>query len=100
MQRDRVCPSLSSRPVYNSDHWPTALKSGHSLTLCHQEGFTMGHCARLQLIGKVTYYVGWIALLCGGLVHLNIATRLFLTMHLTQRNLFEVSVVCFLICIA
>ena len=60
----------------------------------------MGHFARLQLIGKVTYYAGWIALLCGGLVHLNIATRLFLTMHLTKRNLFEVSVVCFLICIA
>jgi hypothetical protein len=60
----------------------------------------MGHFARLQLIGKVTYYTGWIALLCGGFVHLNIATRLFLTIHLTQRNLFEVSVVCFLICIA
>jgi len=60
----------------------------------------MGHCARLQLIGKATYYVGWIALLCGGLVHLNIAAQLFLTMHLTQRNLFEVSVICFLICVA
>ena len=60
----------------------------------------MGHIARLQLIGRVTYYVGWIALLCGGLTHLNIATNRFLAMHLTQRNLLEVSVVCFLICIA
>jgi hypothetical protein len=60
----------------------------------------MGHFARLQLVGRVTYYLGWIALLCGGLVHLNIAKGLFLAMSLSQRNLFEVSVVCFLICIA
>jgi len=60
----------------------------------------MSHVIRLQLIGRVTYYVGWIALVCGGLVHLNIATNLFLAMRLTQRNLFELSVVCFLICIA
>jgi len=60
----------------------------------------MSHVIRLQLIGRVTYYVGWILLVCGGLVHLNIATNLFLAMRLTQRNLFEVSIVCFLICIA
>jgi hypothetical protein len=60
----------------------------------------MGHFARLQLVGRITYYVGWIALVCGGLVHINIAKGLFLKMDLTQRNLFEVSVVCFLICAA
>jgi hypothetical protein len=60
----------------------------------------MNHVARLQSIGRVTYYVGWIALVCGGLFHLNIATKLFLAMRLPQRNLLEVSVVCFLICIA
>jgi len=60
----------------------------------------MGHVIRLQLIGRVTYYIGWIALVCGGLLHLNIATKLFLAVSLTKRNLFEVSVVCFLICIA
>jgi len=71
------------------------------LLLCaSQEGFTMSHVIRLQLIGRVTYYVGWIALVCGGLLHLNIATKLFLAVSLTKRNLFEVSVVCFLICIA
>jgi len=58
------------------------------------------HFARLQLIGRITYYLGWIALLCGGLVHLNVAKGLFLAMTLSQRNLFEASVVCFLICIA
>lgn len=60
----------------------------------------MDHFVRLQLVGRITYYVGWIALVCGGLVHLNIATTLFATMQLSQRNLFEAGVVCFLICIA
>jgi hypothetical protein len=63
-------------------------------------GFTMGHFARLQLIGRVTYYLGWIALLCGGLAHLKIAQGLFLAMTLSQWNLYEVSVICFLICMA
>jgi len=60
----------------------------------------MGHVARLQLIGKITYYVGWIALVCGGLFHLHLGTAWFLAMHLNKRNLFEVSVACFVICIA
>ncbi len=60
----------------------------------------MDHFARLQLVGRVTYYLGWVTLLCGGLVHLNVAKGLFLAMTLSQRNLFEASVVCFLICIA
>jgi hypothetical protein len=60
----------------------------------------MSHVVRLQLIGRVTYYVGWIALVCGGLFHLNVARTLFSSMGLPQRNLFEVSVVCFMICIA
>jgi len=60
----------------------------------------MGHFARLQLVGRITYYVGWIALVCGGLVHINIARTLFFKIDLSQRNLFEVSVVCFLICVA
>ena len=37
---------------------------------------------------------------CGGLVHLNVATVLFTSIRLTQRNLLEVSLVSFLICIA
>jgi hypothetical protein len=39
-------------------------------------------------------------LFCGGLVHLNVATVLFTSIRLTQRNLLEVSLVSFLICIA
>ncbi len=60
----------------------------------------MDRSARLHLVGKITYYAGWLALLCGGLVHLNVAKSLFAAMSLTKRNLFEVSVVCFIICVA
>jgi hypothetical protein len=60
----------------------------------------MDRAARLHIVGKITYYVGWISLFCGGLVHLHIAQQLFLAVDLTKRNLFEVSVVCFVICLA
>ena len=60
----------------------------------------MGHFDRLQLIGRVTYYFGWIALICGGLAHLNIARSLFDALSVNKRNLLELSVVCFLICMA
>jgi hypothetical protein len=63
-------------------------------------GFSMDHITRLELTGKVTYYIGWISLLCGGLMHFSVATNVFLAMRLTQRNLFEISVACFIICIA
>lgn len=60
----------------------------------------MDRSARLHLVGRITYYVGWVSLLCGGLVHLNIAKSLFMSVSLTKRNLFEVSVACFVICMA
>lgn len=60
----------------------------------------MGHFARLQLVGRITYYIGWIALVCGGFFHFNIVRTPLANIGLSQRNLFEVSVVCFLICAA
>jgi hypothetical protein len=60
----------------------------------------LGHFDRLQLIGRITYYIGWIALIGGGLLHLNLARSLFLAINLSKRNLFEISIMCFLICIA
>ena len=60
----------------------------------------MRHFVRLQLIGRVTYYVGWIALACGGLVHFNLAGEVFAAMSINKRNLFELSVTCFLVCMA
>jgi hypothetical protein len=76
------------------------IEAARSLLCVSKEDFPMNHVTRLQLIGRVTYYVGWIALVCGGLVHLNIARTLFLAVSLTKRNLFEVGAVCFLICVA
>jgi hypothetical protein len=61
---------------------------------------TVGHFVRLQLIGRVTYYLAWIALVCGGLVHFEIARGVFAALSVNKRNLFELSVVCFLICMA
>jgi hypothetical protein len=60
----------------------------------------MDHVARLQLVGRVTYYLGWIAALCGAVVHFSFITRMFAAVHLSQRNLFEGSVLFFLICTA
>jgi len=60
----------------------------------------MGHFDRLQLVGRITYYLGWISLLCGGLVQLHIGMSLFAAISLTKRNLFEVSMVLFIICMA
>jgi hypothetical protein len=60
----------------------------------------MGHFDRLQLVGRITYYLGWITLLCGGLVQVNIGKTLFMAMSLTKRNLFEVSVTLSIICVA
>ena len=57
----------------------------------------MGHSARMLLVGRVTYYLGWIALLCGGVMHL---MRVYVARGLSQRNLLEFSVACFAVCIA
>ncbi|MGA8501037.1 MAG: hypothetical protein WB683_05775 [Candidatus Sulfotelmatobacter sp.] len=60
----------------------------------------MDRSTRLHLVGKITYYIGWISLLFGGLVQLNIAKSLFTAMSLSKRNLFEISVAAFIICVA
>jgi len=60
----------------------------------------MGHFARLQLVGRITYYLGWIALLCAGLTHLYIGRPLFTALSVNKRNLFEISVMLFVICMA
>ncbi len=63
-------------------------------------GINMGHFARLQLVGRLSYYLGWIALVCGALVHLKIGQTIFLALSLTKRNLIEISLICFVICMA
>jgi hypothetical protein len=66
----------------------------------NREGRAMDRSSGLHLVGRITYYMGWAALVCGGLVHLNIARALFTAMSMTKRNLFEVSIACFVICMA
>jgi hypothetical protein len=60
----------------------------------------MDHLQRMHLVGRVSYYLGWIAAICGAFVHFNFADRLFNSMNLSHRNLFEASVLFFLICTA
>jgi hypothetical protein len=60
----------------------------------------MDHVTRLQLVGKVTYYLGWITAICGALVHFNIGIRMFVAINLPQRNLLEASLFFLLMCIA
>ena len=60
----------------------------------------MDRTDRLHLVGKITYYVGWITLLCGVLMHVNIGRGMFMALNLTQRNLLEISVVSFIVCMA
>jgi hypothetical protein len=60
----------------------------------------MGHFVRLHLVARVTYYFGGIALICAGLVQVHITRALFAAMGISKRNLFELSVMCFLICMA
>ena len=60
----------------------------------------MGHSDRLQLVARSTYYLGWITLLLGGLIHFKILKSLFIILSLSKRNLFEISVVLFVISLA
>lgn len=60
----------------------------------------MDHVTRLQLVARVTYYLGWLAAICGALVHFNIAVRFFTSIGLPQRNLLEAALMLFLISMA
>ena len=55
---------------------------------------------RLKLTARITYYLGWIAAVCGGLVHFTLGARMFQAINLPQRNLFEASIMFFIISIA
>ena len=64
------------------------------------EGLTMDSVNRQQLVTTVTYYAGWLTAICGGLVHFTLGAAMFRTVDLTKRNLFEASVMFFVISIA
>jgi len=54
----------------------------------------------LQLMARITYYIGWIAALCGGLVQFGLGAAMFRSIDLVKRNLFEASMMFFIISIA
>ena len=60
----------------------------------------MDSATRLQLMARITYYIGWIAALCGGVVHVGIGAAMFRSIDLFKRNPFEASVMFFVISIA
>ena len=57
--------------------------------------------ARLQFAARITYYLGWFAATLGALSHFFLRLGLRLdAIGLTKRNLFEASVLFFMICMA
>ena len=61
----------------------------------------MDHAGRMQLVGRITYYVGWCRVGMWGLVsHQCCKGSVLAAGSLPQRNLFELSIVCFVICMA
>ncbi len=57
----------------------------------------MDNVTGLQQVSRVSYYMGWLAALCGALAHFGVGAGVFRSMDLPQRNLFEGSVLFFLI---
>jgi len=60
----------------------------------------MDSSQRLQLVARITYYIGWIAALSGAVVQFGIGAAMFRSIDLVKRNLFEASILFFLISIA
>jgi uncharacterized membrane protein YedE/YeeE len=60
----------------------------------------MDNISRLHLVARITYYFGWITAVCGALAHFDVAVKTFLVLRLSQRNLFEASIMFFVICVA
>ena len=60
----------------------------------------MDSANRLQLVSRVAYYGGWVLAVVGAFVHFGLGAALFHSLALPQRNLFEGSVMLFLISVA
>ncbi|MFZ0480567.1 MAG: hypothetical protein WAL71_15610 [Terriglobales bacterium] len=52
---------------------------------------------RLCLTSRITYYAGWLFALCGAFAHFGLGAALLRNVNLPKRNLFEASVMLFLI---
>jgi hypothetical protein len=61
----------------------------------------MDHLARLNLVARITYYLGWIAAILAGLVRIaKFGSALERMVNLSDRNLLEASLLLFVICVA
>jgi hypothetical protein len=86
------CPRNCARNRVESHPW----KCGTDKV---REENNMENVTRLQSVARITYYLGWLASALGALSHFGLGSRLD-AIHLSQRNLFEASVLFFIICIA
>jgi hypothetical protein len=57
----------------------------------------MDSATRLKLIARISYYLGWLATLCGAAVHFGLGTAVFRAVEISKRNLFEGGLMFFLI---
>ncbi|HXW93184.1 MAG TPA: hypothetical protein VEK33_21730 [Terriglobales bacterium] len=60
----------------------------------------MDSSARLQLIARITYYLGWLAAIVGGFLQFGLGVGIFQAIDLRKRNLFEAAVMLFVVSIA
>ena len=61
----------------------------------------MDHLTRLNLIARITYYLGWIAGVAAALLHIaKFGSALQRTVNVSDRNLLQASLLLFAICMA
>ncbi len=61
----------------------------------------MDRLARLHLVARITYYLGWIAAILAGVLHIaKIGSALERAVNLSDRNLLQASFLLFVMCMA
>jgi hypothetical protein len=60
----------------------------------------MENVTRLRAVAKITYYLGWISAVLAAIAHFFLGRHPYDAINLSKRNLFEASVLCFLISVA
>jgi len=61
----------------------------------------MDRLARLHLVARITYYLGWTAAILAGVLHIaKIGSALERAVNLSDRNLLEASFLPFVMCMA
>ena len=87
-----ICPRNCAKNRVESSTWNCGTDE-------IREGKNMENVTRLQSVARITYYLGWLMSALGALSHFGLGSRLD-AIRLSQRNLFEASVLFFIICMA